>query len=196
MFDLNSNNTKIWAKIGSSVTILVLVAACSSKQVINEASIQDQQAAELTDTAADQNPYVDQAELPAREQEQKQVSHKRSHAKKNHKRHVARKTVKPVEKREEVVKQEEAALPAIGSVENSGGQMPPPPPPPELALGESLDQTAIDGATTMDFSGLILENWYYILGLILLGAGGWYGFKAYSKRGTSKRKSKRRLVFN
>jgi hypothetical protein len=185
MFDLNLNTAKIWTKIGASVTILVLVAACSSKQVINEASIQEP--AQLNDTVADQNPYVDQSELPVREQEERKVTHKRaSTKKKSHKRHVAHKPVK----------HEDQAAAAIGSIENTPS-MPTPPPPPEQTLGEStMDQQALEESTSLDFSGLILENWIWILGLIGLGTAGYLGFRFYSKRGSSKRKSKRRLVFN
>ncbi len=197
MFDLSTNSKKIATKIGASVTILVLFAACSSKQIVNEASVAEP--VDYADTVADQNAYVDQSELPTREVEQRKVSQKRV-AKKVKKarggKKIARKTNKAVEKKEEL-KLDEATMPAIGSIENTNPPVPPPPPPAEELIAESsLNQPLFEDEGSMDFSGLILENWYYLLALLGLGAAGYFGFKAYQKRFSGRRKSKRRLVFN
>jgi hypothetical protein len=195
MFDLNKKHLKIATKLGASVTILVLLAACSSKEIVNEAAVLEP--IEYTDTAADQNPYIDQSELPVREQEAREISKsKRPAIKKNKKKSsrkpIARKKIEKrqhIEKRHEVAQQsfdsqiEEAALPAIGSVDNTQ-----PPVPPAQALYET--------ESSADFSGLILENWHYLLGLLALGLGSFFGFKFFQKRFLNRRKSKRRLVFN
>jgi hypothetical protein len=208
MFDLNKKHLKIATKLGASVTILVLLAACSSKEIVNEAAVLEP--IEYTDTAADQNPYIDQSELPVREQEAREISKsKRPAIKKNKKKSsrkpIARKKIEKrqhIEKRHEVAQQsfdsqiEEAALPAIGSVDNTQPPVPPAPPALDIGADSSADQALYETESSADFSGLILENWHYLLGLLALGLGSFFGFKFFQKRFLNRRKSKRRLVFN
>lgn len=199
MFDLNGNQTKIATKLGTAVTILVLLAACSSKEIVNESSEVDH--ANYADTAADVNPYVDQSELPVREQEEREIKKVKRSTVKKFKKKSARKPIAKKDRieresvRTEKLELQEAALPAIGSIDNS--QTPPTPPPVDgLMADQTIDQPLFESETSTDYSGLILENWHFLLMFLGLGLGSWAGFKLFQKRFWNRRKSKRRLVFN
>lgn len=196
MFDLNQKSKKIATKIGASVTILVLFAACSSKQVINESSVPEP--IEYTDTVTDENLYVDKSEFPAFQPEERPVVKK----KKNRVAHTKSKRVARAEKPKaqpiEPSFDDNTALAAMGSVQDTNPPMPPPPPPPSEELIQSntpFDQPVLESEGSADLSALIIENWYYIVGFLVLGLGLIFGFKVYQKRFPGKRK-KTRLVFN
>lgn len=201
MFDLNKNQVKFATKLGTVVTIFVLLTACSSKEIVNEASFIDH--ADYSDTSGNESPYVDQAELPV--QEPKKVKQaKRSTVKKFKKKSAT----KPVAKKDRVEPEtwrgdklaassfDEASLPAIGSVVNSQTPTPPAPPVEGLMADQSLDEPLFESETSTDYSGLILENWHYLLALLGLGLGSWLGYKLLRSRVGNRRKSKRGLVFN
>lgn len=206
---------KIVTKFGLSVTVLVLIAACSSKQVLNESQVEVP--AEYTDEVTDVgSPYVDQTEVPAfQEDEMERVAQtehnvkskvekkkKKKKSKKARKSALLKKKKKKVKYAEKSVEKTsksesnndlETSLAAMGSV---GGDLPPPPSATGEDVGAALEMHApvvLDQPVVAetDLLTTLLDHWYYALGVITLSIAFWF---ALGRKTT--RKGKRRLVFN
>lgn len=196
---LNSTNKFLnqVTKFGAMLTIIVLVSACSSKEIVNESNFDAP--VDYVDQTQEQGIYVDNNEVLATTELHSEANHlEKSLGKKAHNKVAQKKVrkalrlqakVKSITQRHESVrshqileKNQSSESAVIGSIEDINQVLPPPPP------------IAATTATVVAVWGF--GNWpYFLLGLLGIGLGT-LGYKVISARGKVRRKSKRRLIFN